>query len=410
MITKQILQSIDNINEAIDNSSYAVLESMCTLIEKEYIFEEFCSPDFIQEGEMLDNVKKKGKKDSNRLITILMFLPRLLAEIGKSIKKFFSDADLGDKIKDAGEKLAKGADIAEKKARVAIVNKENDGKFELYVDDKGEIKVKKDSKVVLGTLAWLAGTTDIMIQLFKGISDQKNLADPSKIRNFVDECEKVIHMKSDKKFSEIADMGLDALGDMVGLVTKGTASIAALCAGAKTACEVRLSKIKASGEDPDGSIVSGLSSLLSKLTVINAAIAGVGATISTIKHIGEYITPAIAAGEQEVEDTKEASKRANIDIDEIKKNNPKKDDESDEEYNERLTKIATKEKIGKINEEKKNVKKERSEKEKAEYDKAAAEYKAKKKEVKESPTIFDKKKKEKDDSKKAKKKEDKDEK
>ena len=59
MITDQILKSIDNINEVSEASSYAVLESMCTLIEKELAFEEFCSPEFFQEGEVLDNVKKR---------------------------------------------------------------------------------------------------------------------------------------------------------------------------------------------------------------------------------------------------------------------------------------------------------------------------------------------------------------
>ena len=83
MVTEQILQSIDNINEVSEASSYAVLESMCTLIEKEFTFEEFCSPEIIQEGEVLDNAKKKSKKDKNRLITILKFLPRLFVELGK---------------------------------------------------------------------------------------------------------------------------------------------------------------------------------------------------------------------------------------------------------------------------------------------------------------------------------------
>lgn len=405
MITEQILKSIDNINEVSEASSYAVLESMCTLIEKEITFEEFCSPEIIQEGEVLDNVKKRGKKDKNRLITILKFIPRLLAELGKAIKKWFSDKNLGDKIKKAGEDLAAEADIKTKKARVAAVNKKNEGKFELYVDAKGNIKVKRDTKSILATTAWLAGTIDLMVKLFEGIKDEFNLQNPSKIRDFVDECEKIIHMKSDKKFSEVADMGFDALGGLVKHISLGTGSIASLCLGAKSVVEKKLAKMEAEGgKDLEGSLASDLSQLLSKLTIINASIAAVGGVMSTIAHIGEYVTPAIKAGEEQIEDTRTASQhvsdRVEKDIAELKKANPKEADEDDKEYSKRISELYKKahpdEDISsEINEEKTKIKEERDRKEQEEYDKAAAEYKAKKKEVKESPTIFDKRREEK---------------
>lgn len=405
MITDQILKSIDNINEVSEASSYAVLESMCTLIEKELAFEEFCSPEFFQEGEVLDNVKKRGKKDKNRLITILKFLPRLLAELGKAIKKWFSDKDLGDKIKNVGEDLAKDADIKTKRMRVAAVNKKNEGKFELYVDDNGKIKVKRDAKSLLATVAWLAGTAEMMVKLFQGIKDEFNLQDPSKIRNFTDECQKIIHMKSDKKFSEVADMGLDALGDLVKHISLSTGSIASLCLGAKSVVEKRLAKMEAEGgKEIDGSLASDLSQLLSKLTIINASIAAVGGVMSTIAHIGGYITPVIEKTEEEIADTNEAVKnvgeKIDKDIDDLKKANPKEADEDDKAYNKRIAKLyrdthADINGSEEINKEKKKIKEARAQKEQEEYDKAVEEYKAKKKEVKESPTIFDKRKEEK---------------
>lgn len=405
MITEQILKSIDNINEVSEASSYAVLESMCVLIEKELTFEEFCSPEIIQEGEVLDNVKKRGKKDKNRLITILKFLPRLLAELGKAIKKWFSDKNLGDKIKKAGEDLAADADIKTKKARVAAANKKNEGKFELYVDDKGKIKVKRDAKNILATTAWLAGTIDIMVNLFEGIKDEFNLQNPSKIRDFVDECQKIIHMKSDKKFSEVADMGLDALGGLVKHISLGTGSIATLCLGAKSVVEKKLAKMEAEGgKDLEGSLASDLSQLLSKLTIINASIAAVGGVMSTIAHIGGYITPVIEKGEEELEDTRAASQhvtdRVKKDMDELKKANPKEADEDDKAYNKRISDLYKKahpdeDLTSELHEEKSKIKEERDRKEQEEYDKAVEEYKAKKKEVKDSPTIFDKRKEEK---------------
>ena len=413
MVTEQILQSIDNINEVSEASSYAVLESMCTLIEKEFTFEEFCSPEIIQEGEVLDNVKKKSKKDKNRLITILKFLPRLFVELGKAIKKWFSDKDLGKKVKDAGKELSKGADINTKKARVAMVNKKNEGKFELYVDNKGNVKVKRDAKSRLATLAWLGATVDLMVNLFKGIKDEFNLQDPSKIRNFVDECEKILHMKSDKKFSEVADMGLDALGGLISHVSLGTGTIASLCLGAKTAVEKKLAIMEASGKETENTTTSDLSQLLSKLTIINGSIAAAGAALGTFKHIAEYITPVVGKVEEEVDDVRTAGKniREGWKSDEFKAAHPKKDGEDEVDYNKRLQKIYNKEHpvenfAEELHEEKSRLKEERAQKEQDEYDKAAAEYKAKKKEVKDSPTIFEKKKQEKEGKKQAKKNKD----
>lgn len=339
MVTEQILASIDNINEASERSTYCVLESMCKLIEKEIEFEEFCSSEIIQEGKVLDEVKKKGKKDKNKLITILAFLPRLIGEMCKAIKRFFVDSKVGETISNAAAEFEKMSDIEKKQAKVDEINEKSNSIFKLYVDKKGKVKVKKDKKAVLATLAWMGATAELMRKLFNGIKEEFDYAKPSKIRNFVDECEKIIHMQSDKKKSEVYDMGLDALGDLVKHLTKSSATLTSLCLGAKTVVETKKRELEASGEDVDGSTLSSISELLSKLTIINASIVAAGAALDKFRTIGDWLGFGVEGVENVIVDQKEGERK--LFEDQIKskvqqKRFPQHKGEPDEEYESRL--------------------------------------------------------------------------
>ena len=334
MITEQILESIDNINTTVGESSYCVLESMCSLIEKELLFEENCSPMMIQEGEILNEVKNKGKKDKNRLITILKFLPRLIAAIFNSIKKHFTDSNLGKEIKDAVNNLEREADVKAKEARIAEINARNDTRFQLYVTENGKIKVKKDKQSVLAALGWFATTADLIYNLFSGIKDEFDLQDPSNIRKFADQCDKIIRKQNDKSRSEVFDMGLDALGDLVSHITKTSASIAALGVGTQSAIEVQISKLEAAGEQADGKLTA-LSDLLSKINIINASIAAAGIALKGLKKFGDYAGMFIKADEQGMEDNNVGREEflSNVILtDERTRQYPREDNETDDDY------------------------------------------------------------------------------
>ena len=49
-----------------------------------------------------------------------------------------------------------------------IINAEYNENLRI-VDNKGNVKVKRDAKSRLATLAWLGATVDLMVNLFKGI-------------------------------------------------------------------------------------------------------------------------------------------------------------------------------------------------------------------------------------------------
>lgn len=345
MISNEILTAIDAVNTEVENSSFCVLESMVSLYSKQIDFMDFCSnelkDEYIMEGSVLDNVKKAGKKDSNKLVTFLMFIPRLIKEMCKAISKAFSDSSLGKKIKDASDKFEKYANAEEKKAKVEEIN-EKEGKEVVYFDEKsGKIKFKKTWKDAFGAIAWLAGTGDLMYKLFTNIKAEFDVTNPSKIRTFVDECDKIIHKKKEHSLSEVIDMGLGALGDLIGHISGIAGGLTSAGVAASTLVDKKLKEIKINGgNEEDHDVLVSIKELSNKLTIINAAVFAGTKILSVAKKVIGYINIPIKAAE----DTVELGNRA---IDKIYNKivntnpkildrHPKNDDESDDKYKIRI--------------------------------------------------------------------------
>ena len=315
MIENTILEAIDNINNEVENSSFHVLESMVALYSKEIDFMDFCSPELkqeiVMEGSILDNVKKAGKKDSNKLITILAFIPRLIKEICKAIAKSFSDKDLGKKLKTTGDKLNKLGSASEKKAKVDEIN-EKEGKEVLVYDEKsGKIKFKKTWADALGAVVWFASTFDILFNLFKNIKAEFDVTNPSAIRTFIDECDKIIRKKSEHKASEVINMGVDALGDVVRHITGSAGALAAAGVAASSIVNKKLTELKLNGEkEEDHAVLVNIKELSNKLAIINATIFAGTKIMDVAKKIGGYI----GLGVEVIENNKAENLEARADI------------------------------------------------------------------------------------------------
>ena len=315
MIENTILESIDNINNEVENSSFHVLESMVALYSKEIDFMDFCSPELkqeiVMEGSVLDNVKKAGKKDSNKLITILAFIPRLIKEICKAIAKSFSDKDLGKKLKTTGDKLNKLGSASEKKAKVDEIN-EKEGKEVLVYDEKsGKIKFKKTWADALGAVVWFASTFDILFNLFKNIKAEFDVTNPSAIRTFIDECDKIIRKKSEHKASEVINMGVDALGDVVRHITGSAGALAAAGVAASSIVNKKLTEFKLNGEkEEDHAVLVNIKELSNKLAIINATIFAGTKIMDVAKKIGGYI----GLGVEVIENNKAENLEARADM------------------------------------------------------------------------------------------------
>jgi len=345
MISNEILTAIDAVNTEVENSSFCVLESMVSLYSKQIDFMDFCSnelkDEYIMEGTVLDNVKKAGKKDSNKLVTFLMFIPRLIKEMCKAISKAFSDSSLGKKLKEASNKFEKYANAEEKKAKVNEIN-EKEGKDVVYFDEKsGKIKFKKTWKDAFGAIAWLAGTGDLIFNLFTKIKAEFDVTNPSKIRTFVDECDKIIHKKKEHSLSEVIDMGLGALGDFIGHISGIAGGLTSAGVAASTLVDKKLKEIKINGgNEEDHDVLVSIKELSNKLTIINAAVFAGTKILSVAKKVVGYINIPIKLNE---EDDKFKGRVVDKIYSKVTKTNPKildkypqNDDESDDKYKIRI--------------------------------------------------------------------------
>ena len=91
MTHAEIIQSIDAIDAISKESELAVMEAMISDVEKYVVMMENYNGDveqfesIFQEGDILKRVKKEGKKDSNKFVTVLMFIPRLIRALADII-------------------------------------------------------------------------------------------------------------------------------------------------------------------------------------------------------------------------------------------------------------------------------------------------------------------------------------
>lgn len=228
---------IDNIDSVRNDVEVSVIESMVKLIDKEFILMEngFTPLDegyFFQEAtitddssgndanakkknSVLDEVRKKEKKDSNKLISIIMFIPRLVIAFCNSIANKFSKTDLGKKLKDAGEKL-NNLSPAVKQSKVDKINKEFEGQLNCYIDEKsGKVKIKKDGSGFISSLLEIDETADAAINLFEDISNNFDPLNPSTTRSFIVKCDKIIKGDKTVKKSDVFEEGIGAVGETI---------------------------------------------------------------------------------------------------------------------------------------------------------------------------------------------------
>lgn len=302
MIEKEMLLAIDNIDDEMDDSSFCVLESLVSLYSKEIDFMDFCSNELkneiFMEGEILDEVKKQGKKDSNKLITFLAFIPRLIIATCKAIGKAFSDSSLGKKIQQTSDAFDKKANAEQKKAKVAEIN-QKEGKETVYFDEKsGKIKFTKTWHEPVAALFWLAATADMIYNLFTNIKAEFDVTNPSKIRTFIDECDKIIHKQSDASKSEMIDMGIGALGDMIDHVSNSAGLITTVGAAASTLVTKKLEEHKLNDSNPeDHKVLVTIKELSNKMMIINAGVFAATKIIGVGKKMLKYLGIFVERGE-----------------------------------------------------------------------------------------------------------------
>lgn len=396
MIRDEVLKSIDSIDESCQDSESAVIEAMIADFEKYSIMmecydgniEQFDS--VFQEGKVLDKVKKESKKDDNKLVTVLMFIPRLIKALIDIFKKKFKDADIGDKIKEAGKSLNK-ASTAEKEAKVKQINDEFNGKAECYIDEKtGKIKFKKDPKSIIATATYLIVLTNSTMNLYNRIEKEFDYENPSKIRSFIDDIDKLIHGNKDVTAGDIFEGGFVALGDALKHITAVTGELSLITAGIeKTAEKIRMHDMAKDAENPKlQEALKNTTELTGRMSKLNGIIAGTVGSVSMLVEFTKNIFDIGSSIKNKYDklDTDIAEAERTYVTDEIRQKYPQREDESDEAYDDRLRLIAINDVsvsdiIKKQLSIKHNKKKDLKAQEKANKARAKEEYKRKKEEA-----------------------------
>lgn len=100
---EEILRSIDNINDSVNDVNIAVLDAMldscdkATTIMENYDGDDLSSFSIFQEGKIMDEATGKGKNDST-IKKIALFIPRLVIAMVKEISKSFKNINFEEKL------------------------------------------------------------------------------------------------------------------------------------------------------------------------------------------------------------------------------------------------------------------------------------------------------------------------
>lgn len=287
MTKESILESIDSIDNACLDTEIAVLEAMVSSYEKYAIIVENCNCetdqfDFVvQEGKILDEVKNKGKNDKNKLVTVLMFIPRLIKTLCEIIKKKFENGKLAEKLEEAEKNYDELKTKEEKEAKVEELNNRFEGKAECYYDEKsGKIKFKKDAGDLLtkATSSCIKAVT--VSKVYDRLKKEFDYENPSNIRSFIDDIDAASHGDDSVTKTDLFNGGIGAARDMVKHVAGATAAMAI----AANEIEQKADKLRFKDMTKDKEnakkqeMLKNVSELSNKMAKVNAEIAaGTGA-------------------------------------------------------------------------------------------------------------------------------------
>lgn len=228
-----LLEYIDSIDTTSVIAECNVINAIMDVYSKEALIMECYHdeyPEWYQEGKTLEIVKNKGKDDSNKLITALLFIPRLLTTIIKSIANKLKTGQLGRRMNVAFKKLAGMKDIEAKEAYCEEVNRASGGQYTAYVDSKGEIKFRSSGSNIIENAITVAKLGYGVYGAVEALKEAKDLPDIEKrIKEINDELKmiesttggtsgRLIREKKELRLAELSTMA-DAIGAVSGTVS-----------------------------------------------------------------------------------------------------------------------------------------------------------------------------------------------
>lgn len=365
----QILDMIDNIDYITEQSEVMVIESMIEIFDKSMTIMEYYEGDdtsafsIFQEGEILDQVKKESKNDSNKFITILKFLPRLIRAFIQSLKVPEDGKEKAHKFKKNVNKL-EGLSMSEKKEKVKLLNEEFNGQAECYIDEKtGKIKFKKDKGEFLLKLSMHGALILSTHNLMNRMKAELDIMNPGSIRKFIDDCDKVLCGDKSITKKDLFDGGLEAIGDLMKDFFAISGELSLICAEVSTKLDDMIKKdmIKDYPNEKKQEIMKNINDLSNRIGKINGMIAATVGSFGVLRDWGNFFNDIIGDVSKSNKERDEIMAKAEAEI------NTKLPNETDREFNKRrldrydeLVKEKKKEKKAEIKEFKQQKKDERN--------------------------------------------------
>ena len=352
-MNNEIVSLIDAIDNAQIMTEFSVIKSLTEEFDKCFMIMENCNNiDVFQESKgIMDTVKEKEKNDSNKFISVLKFIPRIIAAMFKKLVDTFKKSDAKKNIDEAIDKIEKKGDAVSKQARVIKLNKEANGECEFYYDEKHDkIKVKHDKKSILEKAAWLGLHVDLILDLITRIKDAKDITNPSVTKVFISDCDKIIHGDKGVSKYDFFNHGLEAIKHIF-KDCKTVSEATTLISHDIEELSKRLSNNELCKDVPSEKKMEALKNineLTNKLTTIAGIVTGACASVKVITKWFDRVST-VAGMFHDESDRKEDYKMylmmadgTGFDIDEIKRDNPKGAAESSDEYANRIESIIKK--------------------------------------------------------------------
>lgn len=254
MNTELTLSILDDIDECTSDSEFYVIESYMDMLDKDMmIFTESSKKN--ADMSIGDMMKEYSKNDSNKLVTAITFIPRLITAIAKSIKNKLAKTKMGEVFSSVNNYCNDVKSAKEKRKRVEEINsKVKQYGFEFYYDEvKDKIRLKKSGKRFLILLSWLNAfvlTTYAMVKRLKTAIENKDQTAISKLNN---DFKKLISKNANSEHVSAGDMiedSLDVISETIGHILSIAGELTVLGTGITGLFEYK-KILSAAKDDPD---------------------------------------------------------------------------------------------------------------------------------------------------------------
>lgn len=313
--TKFILESVLNeIDESTDDSEFYVIESYIDMLNKDMMFvTESAKKKKDDDMSIGDRMKEYSKNDSNKFVTAIAFIPRLIAALAKTITTKFAKTGIGKAFGSINDYVKDAKDAKEKRQRVKDLNEKlKPHGFEFYYDEvKDKIRLKKSGARFLMLLSWLSAMTLTTYNLIKKIKKSIENKDDNALVRLKDDLRRLAHRAENEEKvtkTELLDDSIDSIDIMIKSIKNVGAELTTLGAGITGAASYA-SKRALAKDDPEEAEKAALfdkhvSETAGYITKVIGIITATIGSLSVITDWGELIKDIVHKKNDAVNDGK----------------------------------------------------------------------------------------------------------